>query len=181
MANPKPKFGKPIDVNSATQLFTSYIRIRERSIEKISKALEGDDEAIRYYCGRPDKRLDPLTEDMAFYFDKQTLTSMLTKILEDKADGFVLFHGARPEWDAETGEDTSKIPKGRPTIMVFPFKCEEDQVPTLRESYSFYNLTDVGEEHPGTGGGIKLTRIPGPYQDLIPVPSKITDVHGIFG
>lgn len=144
----QPNVGsRPIDEATAILYFKEYIEIRKRSVEKIRKALEGDADAIRFYCGRTE--MPSHHEDVAFLFDQKSLRSIMNRILADEADGLILFNAVRP---VDPVEEPGQIAvNGRPTIMMFPYKKR----PNANGGDIEYDtiMTD-GEEHPGTGGPI---------------------------
>ena len=138
------KFGGPINRPDADILFNRFVDIKKRSADKIKTALAGDAEAIRFYCGKDDIGV---LSDLAFIFDKETLVPVITRILENKADGFILFNGARAEKDSVDASDVD----GRPTLILFPYKEGEQPIEGNDRKVIELLLTD-GEEHPGTGG-----------------------------
>jgi hypothetical protein len=170
------RLGKPIKREDADVLFTRFLEIKAAAVPLIREALaEIDDEelrnqAMRYYCGREGS--EARNEDLAYIFDKESLTKILVRILSSKANAFVLFHGARGE---EEGSDDKP---GRPTLMLFP--CMLKEVQTMnRSEYTVTNLLDDGEEHPGTGGSSTGSTRRTPPGQPIPVPEEFEtgDIH----
>lgn len=173
-----PRFGRPITADEANDLFKRFIDIKSRSAEKIREALKGDDEAIRYYCGRPD--FQPECEDLAFIFDKQSLTQILKKVLSSEADGFVIFNGARSN-DSIGSDGQSTDISGRPTLMIFPCKFEEATEAGRKDDVDVINLLNDGEQHPGTGGlpGDSNSTRPTTLPSELPVVFRTGDIHKI--
>ena len=176
--NKADRLGGPISRDDANVLFTRFLEIKDVATPLIRDALRGiaNDElrnqAMRYYCGR--EGLPPLNEDLAYIFDKESLTKIMVRILESKANAFVLFHGARGE---EEGSDD--VP-GRPTLMLFPCMLHEVQTAN-RSEFVVTNLLEDGEEHPGTGGSSDDGEAQRPGES-IPVPERFEtgDIHPLI-
>ena len=148
-------FGQPISKSEADKLFENFIRIKQRTAGILQEALKGDEEALRYYCGRKEK--NPVLEDWAYVFNKASLQHVMKKIDSGEADGVFIFHGMRhaapnvtqaayaDASDASAGETS-----GKPIMMIFPAKYIET---TDEDAIGFMLLAGDGVEHPGTGGG----------------------------
>lgn len=143
-------FGAHIDRPTAERYFKKFMEIKSRSLPKIKQALQGDDDALRYYCGRPEAT-NPVAEDWAFVFDKESIDRLRNSVISHGADGIFVFYAAK---------DVSGLPlqlppnpndvDGRPTLMIFPYKQHE---PATANGTEFEILLDDGEQHPGSGGG----------------------------
>jgi len=145
----QPRYGQPVDRPNAHRHFGLFIGVKKRSHGKIKGILNGDDEAIRYYCGKPNT--DPVREDLAYIFDKDSLRTILEKLNKNEAHGVAIFNGVRSQTDSEIEKTgTYSDVNGRPTLMIFPFKYT---VPERKDIDSDLKiLLDDGSEHPGTGG-----------------------------
>lgn len=142
------QYGKPIAEEDAHRMFALYYDIKKRSVPKIQAALAGDDEALRYYCGRPGK--DPLAEDWGFVFSRDFLQDLLQKAESQGADCLFVFYGAKRLADLgpEEQQDTTER-DGRPTLLLIPAVYHEVTNPTDNE---FTLLRGDGGQYPGTGG-----------------------------
>ncbi len=176
MATENQKFGKPILQADADKMFERSKLIKDRCRDKLLEALAGDEEAIRFYVG---KRIGENTfkEDTAFVFTKDSLAKIIGRIIVNEADGMVLFNAARGENDNEVnGEITDS--KGRPTVIMFPFKFTKPDQALEDDEDNLTNLLDEGFEHPGTGDGDDdgtiLTR------SKIPQVFRPDQIHPIF-
>ncbi len=170
----KTQFGKPITHDDADLLFDRFIKIKTRSCDKIRDALAGDFEAIRYYCGRTGGV--PANEDQAYVFTKESLTAIMNNILAGKADGMILFNGARGWNDSLDENGTPTDVSGRPTLIMFPFyfKTGDDQI-TPGGDGDLIPLLDDGDEHPGTGtNGQTLGLKPLAVVSITPLPAAFS-------
>ena len=139
-------FGRPIKEADADKIFDRFMNIKRRCCSKFQEVLANDAEALRYYCGRPGK--DPMEEDWAFVFSRESLDHLIKNMDELGADGIFVFYGAKGADDAEpSGNDPDM--NGRPTLMMFPSKYHEveDQM-----AVEFELFKDRGIQYPGTGG-----------------------------
>lgn len=144
------KFGGHIDRAPADVLFNRYIEIKKRSNQKIRECLAGDDEAIRFYCG---KATMGLNDDLAYIFDAASLTPVISRILSGEANAIIVFNGARAREDSVDDNGNIIDEDGRPTVLLFPCKFKAGN-PEQRSEDEFENVLTDGEEHPGTGGSV---------------------------
>lgn len=144
------KFGRAISEADAQTIFNRWMSIKERCWQKINDALTGDEEAQRYYCGRPGK--PKASEDWAFVFDRECIQLLLDNMDEAGADCAFFFHGAKGAKDSQPTEPGGPPdPDGRPTLMLFPAKYHEVNG---AEEEEFTIFRDRGIQYPGTGGDI---------------------------
>jgi len=142
------RYGEPVDRPNANRHFKLFIGVKNRSHRKIKGILKGDDEAIRYYCGKSDT---PVNEDLAYIFDKDSLRTILSKLYNSEAHGVAIFNGVRSKEDSEIEKTgTYSDIDGRPTLMIFPFKYTDPERKDIDSNLKI--LLDDGSEHPGTGG-----------------------------
>ena len=146
-----PQLGQRISHSDAEIMFKRLMAIKDRSVKKIREALKDDDEALRYYCGRPDAKV-PEWQDIAFFFDLDTLRHINQRIADFEGDGMVIFSAARAKEDSE--DDFN----GRPTAIVLPYKKiksapqeSANSQNAMLDDESYEVSSGDGDQHPGSG------------------------------
>jgi hypothetical protein len=142
------KHGQPITREQGNKHFETFIRIKKRVVTRFKQLLDGDDEAVRFYCGR--KEGLPTKEDIAYIFDKEAIEKILVMLEKNTAHGIIVFSGVREKKDSQIGNtNTFNDVNGRPTVMLFPFAYE---TPENKNASRLFVALDDGTEHPGTAG-----------------------------
>lgn len=140
-------FGKPIKLNepfdglqSGNEMLTQFIKLKRKfqSPFKLITTLIGNKDADRFFC----------EEDLIYVFPKEAIQDLLTSIGAGDG-GIVLFNAARIDMDSPGN------PKGRPTLMAFPYAQSGDSL--VRKQLASDNSKD-GREHPGGGLTVKAIK-----------------------
>lgn len=147
------KYGRKINEADANRHFGLFIKLKTKAHIALKEALKGNDDALRYYCGKMGNF--PEGEDLAFIFDREAIEDLVKLLCTKEADGLVIFPGVRQKEDSvmdKPGPD-GKVQygdrNGRPTVMVFSYKYEDAY---NKDTSAILIDTKNGSEHPGTGG-----------------------------
>lgn len=176
MATFTDKSSRRISRKDADRMFNNFIKIKKRCLNTLLESFKHDDDAKRFYCGRHDKT--PITEDLAFFFDKSSIERLWNKIKDIDNSGLVIFPGVRSSTDSITDNCETNDVDGRPTLIVFPFQYEEVEEPN-KTAGQFNIFLNDGEEHPGTGDGNGTKPSPVSIPARIPEVFRAEDVHSL--
>lgn len=140
-------FGKPIKLNASVdglqtgnEMLTQFIKLKRKfqSPFKLITTLIGNKDADRFFC----------EEDLIYVFPKEAIADLLASIGTGDG-GVILFNAARID------NDSPGDPKGRPTLMAFPYAQNGD---FLERKQLASNNDNDGREHPGGGLNVKAIK-----------------------
>lgn len=149
----KTNFGESITLPMANCMYKKAKEIRLRARAILMREFQNDPEALRYYVGQINSETGEIFEDSAFVFTKNSLVKIMKRILEDNADGMIIFPAARVNIDCTTQQPIPNQESGRPSVIVFPFRYELRETEDKKSTEVLISYLDDGFQHPGTGGG----------------------------
>jgi len=157
MTNAKNNFGRSITHAEANDYFLRYVEVKRKYGEKLREFLKDDPNAQRFFCGRHGAA--PEMEDWAFVFDPESVKRLKEVMDSSGANAIIIFQGIRNKESIDPADESD----GRPTLLLFPAFYSE------KEGNGNYDISNMGEEHPGTGGGT-----PPPPLGTIGLPTSLS-------